>query len=210
MIKSFVIKGAPALALLLASAAPALPSTLFTFSSSTGTNGSITDISNDFVVTTTYNTIVVGGGSNQSINVTEKYDSNSGLLTFTESSTAVAGTFSNITSDTLFSVQEAKNLVTNLVQSSPLSLYSAATVTSITVNPTFLTDLGVPTTASIAAITDTIQTTGSTGTLFSTVASFTTVATPEPSSFALLGLGLLSGVFIVRRKLTSRTTAGAL
>jgi hypothetical protein len=178
--------------------AGASASTIFTFSNlpSTGTYNTTTG-----VTSITFNSLNINGSSTSGT-FTETYTNSTGILT-------IAGTDATLgLSGTLITIQDSPAVT--VAASTTINLYGA--VSSITFNSsTFASDLGLTGVTSVlpssviaenfgittqAAVSNSAQ-------VSSSVASLTLpVSTPEPSTFAMLGLAMIAaGCIPVRRKL---------
>ena len=94
-----------------------------------------------------------------------------------------------------------ESLVTFGSNPAATALYTAAT--SITFSSNFLTDLGLPTNASLQLVSPTNSSisTNAAGAVISSSAGFAVNAVPEPSTLLLVGFGLAAVGFQGRRKL---------
>jgi hypothetical protein len=132
-----------------------------------------------------------GSATNDAGTFVEKYTNSTGVLTLMQT-----GGTNNIS----LTIDEAKNLVTN--SGFAISLYSAPT--SLTFNSAFLSLLGLATNPGLANVPASLQTLGvtvqSNNTVQSATLSMEVVSTPEPSTFALLGIALLSGIVYKARR----------
>lgn len=179
-------------------------STIFTFSNFPTSSGTYTSSSG--VTSIAYSTLVINGTTvlNTSGAFTETYSNSTGTLTISG-----AGGDGSL-AGTLITIQDGGTFPA-VAGSTTVNLYGA--VSSITINNSaFATDLGLTGTTSVlpsSVIAEnfgvtTGALTGGTASVSSSVASLTLpVATPEPSTFAMLGLGLiLTGFLPARRKLS--------
>jgi len=174
-------------------------STIFTFSNlpSTGTYTASTGITS-----ITYDSLSINGTSTSGT-FTETYSNSTGTLT-------IAGTDSSLgLSGTLITIQDSPAVT--VAASKTLNLYGA--VSTITLNnSTFAADLGLTGTTTVLPSKVIAENFGiTTGAAVSGVSQVTssiaslTLPTPEPSTFAMLGLFLLAAACIpARRKLNFR------
>jgi hypothetical protein len=198
MIKRILKKGVIA----LSAAVCLIPATVFastsplaSFSMSGNSSSNSTYSSSSGVLTIDYTDLMfsINGGSatNDAGTFVEKYTNSTGVLTLMQT-----GGTNNIS----LTIDEAKNLVTN--SGFAISLYSAPT--SLTFNSAFLSLLGLATNPGLANVPASLQTLGvtvqSNNTVQSATLSMEVVSTPEPSTFALLGIALLSGIVYKARR----------